>query len=119
MVRKKRGELAKPDAIVAWKAGGVKTLELTKVLRWEYEAVQDLVVTFRKFAKHTTVGSVADYEQAESLRMEATILAAELKQTVPTVMYDWLCQILHDEHLQNEEKRKRDNEKVQRHFSKL
>jgi hypothetical protein len=95
---------------------GVTTLELTKAIRLQYEAVQDLVVTFCKFAKHTAVGSEADREQAHSLREEATALAAAVKQTVPTVTWEWLCQIMHEEFLQLVAMRERNGAKFRRLF---
>lgn len=113
----RKTEETQPSQALA-KRDGTRTLELTKALRHEYAAVEDLIVTFRRFAVVTSVGSAADAQQAETLRMEASILAAEVKSTVPTAMWDWLCKILHDEHMKNEEERKRNREKVLRYYGK-
>jgi hypothetical protein len=93
-----------------------RTLELTKALRVNYEAVTDLTVHFRKFAVHTSPGSPDDLQQAESLRAEASVLAAMVKQTVPTVMFNWLCKILHDEHLMNLQEESKNREKIRRYY---
>ncbi len=95
-----------------------QTIEMTKALRHEYEAVKDLVVNFRRLTRHTTVGSSADTEQRESLRMEASVLAAAIKQTVPTVTWDWLCKILADEYAETQAKTNEDREKMRRYFKR-
>jgi hypothetical protein len=122
LVRRRRvreivGEPAKSENLS--KPKNSRVLEMTKALRHEYEAVQDLTILFNRFAKHTTVGSPDDNAQAKSLRMEATVLAAELKHTVPTVTYDWLCKILHDEHLENLKKQEENREKMFQHFKNM
>jgi hypothetical protein len=95
-----------------------QTIEMTKALRHEYEAVKDLVVNFRRLARHTTVGSPQDAEQRESLRIEASVLAAAIKQTVPTVTWDWLCKILADEYAETQAKTSEDREKMRRYFKR-
>ena len=91
-------------------------LEITKALRIGYEPVEDLTIYFRRFAPHTNVGSREDASLEESLRNEATEMAAAIKQTVPTVTWDWLCKILSDEYTQTVAESEKNLEKNRRHF---
>lgn len=107
---------ALPSGGIVPSKSGPRVLEMTKALRHDYEAVTDLTVHFRRFAKHTQVGSADDDAQAELLRTEASMLAAEVKQTVPTVTFRWLCKILYDEHLANAAEEQRNRDKIRRYY---
>jgi hypothetical protein len=91
-------------------------LEVTKALRLAYAPVPDLTIHFRRLAKHTIVGSADDREQIEALRTEATEMAAAIKQTVPTVTWDWLCKILSDEYTRAVAESEHNLERNRRYF---
>jgi hypothetical protein len=91
-------------------------LEITKALRIGYEPIENLTIYFRRFAPHTSIGSREDDSLEESLRNEATKMAAAIKQTVPGVTWDWLCKILSDEYTRIVAESEKNLEKNRRHF---
>jgi hypothetical protein len=91
-------------------------LEITKARRINFAQAQDLTIYFRRFAAHTDVGSADDQAQINSLRNEAAEMAAAIKQTVPTVTWDWLCKILSDEYTKTVVESEEKMRKIRQHY---
>lgn len=91
-------------------------IEVTKARRLEYAAVPDLTIHFRKLAEHTSVGSAEDEAQEEKFRVEAAEMAFAIKETAPTVTWDWLCKILSDEYTRTIAESERNLGKVRRNY---
>ncbi len=76
----------------------------------------DVTIHMRRYAPHTMPGGAQDEALIVALRTEASEMAAAIKQTVPTVTWDWLCKILADEYLETINRAEENMEKVRRHY---
>ncbi len=76
----------------------------------------DVTIHMRRYAPTTMPGSAQDEGLIVALRTQATEMAAAIKQTVPTVTWDWLCKILADEYLETINRAEENMEKVRRHY---
>lgn len=114
MVRANRGAISPSSPVTA--SQDPLELEVSKARVVGFAPHPDLTIHFRRTAEHTDFGGAADKELRNSLRNEATEMAALIKQTVPTVTWDWLCKILSEEYTRTIAESERNLGKVRRYY---